>query len=146
MKTTNHNKANHVKTRQKVMVFASQIYKLNPDLTWGEAMAYAWSEIRQQPTAELITFEKADGTTTSRIVFLNWNDYNEVKGTGRPLKRGQILFVDVAKQQSGLRSTISTYLNRITNTSSLDLYLKAEAYKSGLESLKWLKKRVNTAA
>ena len=109
-------KANNVETRRKVMVFASQIYRWNKSwLTWGEAMAYAWSEIRQQPEAQLVTFEKNDGSVSSYVVLTNWKEYVEVKGTGRPTKPGQILFVDLARLQSGFRNpTISTYRDRIT--------------------------------
>lgn len=99
-------------TRQKVCYFAYWIAQ-HTGLSTSEAMTYAWDFVKQHPEATLVTFTKSNGTETTRLVDLNWSNHYQVKGTGRPLKEGQILMVDLAKKEAGMNATISTYHDRI---------------------------------
>lgn len=103
--------------RRKVMVYAHQIMR-HKVMSWSEALIEAWDFI---PTSEstLVRFEKVDRKTgqrteVSRVVSQDWTKYYTVKGTGRPLKEGQILFADLARVSAGASNVIiSTYRDRI---------------------------------
>lgn len=103
--------------RRKVMVYAHQIMR-HKVLSWSEALVEAWSFIRSND-ATLIVFDKVnrktgERTRTCRIVSPQWQSFYKVKGTGRPLKEGQVLFADLARVSAGSRNVlISTYRDRI---------------------------------
>lgn len=99
--------------RKKVFVYAHQLRRHN-DLTLSEALIEAWDFIKSNQDVQLLTFKKVrTDELCKRIVATDWSKYYEVKGTGRPLKPGQVLFADLAKVASGKRAIISTYEDRI---------------------------------
>jgi hypothetical protein len=109
-------KLNRIDIMRKVAVFARQILRHNQDLTLSEAMYYAWDEMKKFGSEyRLIKFTKTNGEIVSRIVTAApAHTIIKVKGTGRPLKPGQVWFCDVARLQSGKRgAAISTYTNNI---------------------------------
>lgn len=97
----------------KVMIFANQLRK-HAGLSASDALTYAWDYVRNNRNdLHILKATKKDGTTTTRIVLTDWNKYNSIKGTGRATKPGQRLFVDAAKHEAGLFSTVSFYEDRI---------------------------------
>lgn len=101
---------------RKVTVFARQLMRHEKELTFGEIMIYAWDEMKKfGHLYELKKYKNTKGVVCQRIVLRDkWINHNTVKGTGRPLKEGQLLFVDVARLHCGARnSTISMYKNNI---------------------------------
>lgn len=98
-----------MKLSQKAMILANQLRKYS-NLTKSEALTYAWDYVKNHnDELHVLKAAKKNGTVTSRVVFTNWNEYNTVKGTGRATKPNQRLFVDVAKREAGLPSTVSFY-------------------------------------
>lgn len=106
-------------------VLASQIYRASKNTetpsTWAECMSWAWLMVKH--TAQnftLVEFTKNDGTVCRRVVSEDLSYYIEFKGTGRPLKEGQVIFVDLGKYVvTGENFIISTYTNRITRREKL---------------------------
>lgn len=95
-------------------VFGRQIVK-QAGWSLAEAMWYAWDELKKfGDDYRLVKFRKVGGEIAQRIVEVaRWSDTHEVKGTGRPLKEGQVLFTDVVRKQAGKYDTISAYLPNI---------------------------------
>lgn len=104
-------KQSHKQLIRKVTVFARQLMRYETDLTFSEIMWYAWDEMKKfADNYRLVKFEKVNGEVIQRVILsCNWSDIYEVKGTGRPLAPGRVLFVDAAKINSGKAATISTY-------------------------------------
>lgn len=102
---------------EMIATFAKQLHGYyGESIDRPTAVLFGWDFItgeRHLHTINLVTFYLTDGSITTRVVDLNWNAYNEVTGTGRPLKPGQTLMVDLVKETAGMHSTISTYENRI---------------------------------
>ena len=71
--------------------------------------------IDNEASVYILEANDTKGNFSRRCVFTNWNAHNEVKGTGRPTKPGQILFVDLAAKlvQSRRGSTRSFYEENI---------------------------------
>ena len=99
---------------RKVFIYAHGLRKNNPNLNLSTALKLAWSFIKANPTVKVLTFKKVKSDKlTNRIVSENWQQFHTVTGTGRPLKEGQKLFVDLTKVATGKRPIISTYQDRI---------------------------------
>lgn len=99
--------------KSKIVTFANRYRKLT-GCSQSEAFSYAWAFVREfQNDLFLLTAKSVKGQVSSRVVFQDWNAFNEVKGTGRPTKPGQRLFVDAAKMKAGVPSTISFYESNI---------------------------------
>ena len=90
---------------------AAQIYNAKPGAcTWSFAMKFAWSMVKESgSTFELVTAVKINGTVTRRVVSSNICEYYEVKGTGRPVKPGITLFVDLGKFAAEATSFIISF-------------------------------------
>lgn len=102
-------------TIRKICVFARQLMKHDADLSLSDAMTYASSEIKLFPHKYMILkFKNVSGKIEQRIILnAGWSELNKVKGTGRPLKENQRLFIDAVKMHTGKPSTISTYVQNI---------------------------------
>lgn len=104
---------------------ATQIYRASKNTktpsTWAESMSWPWLMVKNTAqTFTLVEFTKNDGTVCRRVVSENLSYYVEFKGTGRPLKEGQVLFVDLGKYVTqGENFIISTYSDRITRRVNL---------------------------
>lgn len=104
---------------------AAQIYreskKQDAPISWSEAMQTAWLMVNKtQQDFTLVTFTKIDGTVCRRVVSENVSLYYTPKGTGRPLKEGQILFVDLGKYVANSdRFLISAYSDKIISRVTL---------------------------
>ena len=104
------------------MTLAHQMKKHDNDLVWADAVKDAWSFIKDEnELIELISFFKVDRKTgdkkesVNRVIFRkHWSKFYTPKGTGRPLKKGQVLMVDVARWATKSKNfLISTYEDRI---------------------------------
>lgn len=93
---------------QKAMVLANQLRR-HKKITLSEALSSAWSIVKKEASAILLTFETTAKKVCKRLVYSDWSKFVSVKGTGRPTKPGQRLFADVAKLECGLPAIISTY-------------------------------------
>ena len=104
-----------IKKTKKAMTLAAGIMKNAKEVTRKEAMITAWAAIKKAGNAfKYLEATKVDGTLTKRIVLTNWIEHNRVKGTGRPLKPGQRLFIDVAKAMAKCKNTtVSFYIDNI---------------------------------
>ncbi len=92
---------------------AAQIRRNDANQTRSTSMRAAWATIKAAPSAEVVTFQKTDGTICSRVVCTQWGAYHTVKGTGSETKPGQVLFADLAKVAANKNPIISTYKSRI---------------------------------
>lgn len=92
----------------KAMTLANQLRRYEK-LSMSDALRYAWSVVKKETSAILLTFETTAKKVCKRLVYSDWSKFVTVKGTGRPTKPGQRLFADVAKLECGLPSIISTY-------------------------------------
>lgn len=93
--------------KSMVMLISHGLTK-NSKITQAQALKKAWDLAKaNEHNAFILIATKKDGSKMKRVVFENWFAYNEVKGTGRPLKEGLKLFVDVAKMECGINSTIT---------------------------------------
>ena len=110
-------KSNLTTLRRKVLVLAHQLRR-HQNLTFGEAQKMAWAKLKAEGGV-LIVFNKVNRKTgketlAKRIISRNWLNFYTPKGTGRPLKAGQILMVDLARVWTDCQYfLISTYQNRI---------------------------------
>lgn len=93
---------------QKAMVLAHQLKGHNASLSFSEALRYAWDIVKKE-AVKIVTFLKGGKTPTTRIVSDNLTGFVSGNSNGRSLKPGQVLFVDVAKRESGIAPIISTY-------------------------------------
>ncbi len=84
---------------KKAMTFATQLAKNKFSESWKECLQTAWNEIKANPSKYVyISFEKVCGKVAKRVILsANWSSRYEVKGTGRPLKENQRLYLDAAK-------------------------------------------------
>lgn len=105
---------------RKVTVFARQLMRHNKDMDIGQCMWYAWDEMKKFPeNYRLVKFIKIDKKTGKETICQrvisssNWSDHYSVKGTGTPLAKERVLFVDAARLHSGINGSISTYTDRI---------------------------------
>lgn len=108
-------KLTRIQQLRKVAAFARQLMR-HGGLTLGEAMTYAWDEMKKYgKDYQLVKFQKQNGDIVSRVVMFGpAHNYIKVKGTGRPLKPGQVWFADAARMHAGKRNiAISTYSNLI---------------------------------
>lgn len=104
---------------------AVQIYRASKGckngFSWADSMKLAWTMING--TAQnftFVSFTKNNGTVTNRVVSEDLKTYWTPTGTGRPMKEGQVLFVDLGKYVvTGENFLISTYSNRIIRRESL---------------------------
>lgn len=102
-----------IKKTTKAMTLAAGIMKNQPEITRSEALKMAWRWVKKANDMLLfLEATKVNGTITKRIVRDNWSEVNEVKGTGRPLKEGQRLFVDVAKALAGRHNTTVSFYQK----------------------------------
>lgn len=118
-------KITHRQMLQKVMVFAGQIMRHDSELTRADAMKEAWATMKSEGEKyRLIKFTKIIKATKKRpeqtiilqrIVMADSPfNYYTPKGTGRPLKEGQVLFADAARIRCQKDYVlISTYQDRI---------------------------------
>lgn len=107
----------------KIMILRNQFAKHQPFATSGFAtrkewmsdlMKQAWYVVRTHDNElHIVEATNKAGQKISRVVFTNWNRYNEVKGSGKAKPAGLILLVDAAKHYSGKPSTISFYESNI---------------------------------
>lgn len=105
---------------------AAQIYrqmkKTDDPITWSDAMSWAWLMVNKTyQELTLVTFTKVkDGSTCRRVVSENVSLYYTPKGTGRPMKENQVLFVDLGKYVvDGSSFLISTYTDKIVSRVNL---------------------------
>lgn len=105
------------KNARKALAFANQLVRQETDgvLTRKELFEYAWDEIHNfGDDYRYVKFEKVNGEVATRLVYAgHWSEHYTPKGTGRPMKPGQVGLIDAAKKHTGKRSFISTYLSRI---------------------------------
>lgn len=96
-------------------VLARAFMRIDSDFDLSTSLKLAWYLIKNfEDDLQLIEFITVKGQVKQRIVYVQpWSFFNKVKGTGRPLKKGQKLFVDVSKHFLCQWSTISTYENNI---------------------------------
>lgn len=95
-----------------LFILANRLVKTSGK-TRKECFADAKEFLQENPTAVILTANDTRGNLSTRVVFTDWNKHNEVKGTGRPLKPGQMLFVDLAKRLAGKHDTVSFYQGNI---------------------------------
>jgi hypothetical protein len=95
-------------TRQKVFILANRLVKLS-GMDRPQAMRTAWSFVKSQD-AKIYTLQtvKKNGTLLSTVVYVDWVNFNEVKGTGRPTPSYLQLFTDVAKFLTLQKSTTTS--------------------------------------
>jgi predicted HNH restriction endonuclease len=98
---------------RKVAIAAHQFLKHDPTVTTkSEAFKKAWKFVRENPCVRILKFKKVSGIEASRLIDCNV-DY-QIKGTGRPLKPGQKMYVDVIRSEvKGRAMYLSTYQNNI---------------------------------
>lgn len=117
------------------MILARDMMKHAPDMPRWEALGRAWKYIQENlETTYALYFTKRDRKDPeiiteycNRIVKLDLDGHLTFKGTGRPLKPGQRMFVDVSRmlakewyernypdQEVKMNEIISTYKDRIT--------------------------------
>lgn len=103
------------KLRGTAMLLAYQILKSDPTCTQSEAGKRAWALAKHYEGQSLIIDGvKVDGKTKlKRVVLDAWGTYNTIKGTGKPLKPGRKLFVDLAKLECNKPSTLSVLLSNV---------------------------------
>ena len=95
-----------------LFILANRLVKTSGK-TRKECFADAKQFLQDNQDAQILTAYDTRGKLSTRVVFTNWTDHNTVKGTGRPLKEGQRLFVDIAKKLAGKPSTVSFYQHNI---------------------------------
>lgn len=84
--------------RRKAMTLAHSLKKQLPShIPWSIIVKTAWSKIKKMKAPHMMYWRKTDGTLAKRIVLIDIEGHLTFKGTGKPLKPKQRLFVDVAK-------------------------------------------------
>lgn len=110
----------HRQRSRMAAIIARSFMKQRPgQYSLSTAMRAAWCMVKYYDQhLRIVKFEKVNGSITQRVVFTeSWSKFYQIKGTGRKLKEGQVLFVDVAKYAINKdRATISTYLYNIIET------------------------------
>lgn len=85
--------------RRKALTLAQDMRKHLPTtVKWATCLRRAWRHVLRNPdTTHMIFWKKVDGSFARRVVNLDPTGHMTFKGTGKPLKPGQRLFVDLAK-------------------------------------------------
>ena len=110
---------------QKIVTLSRNYWKIvnDEDIAIEEALCIGYDFVinqRWEREISVVTFIKSDGAIVTKVVDKNWAATHEVKGTGRPLKAGQVIFTDLSKTLAGVSwDTVSTYTDRILFDSSL---------------------------
>ena len=104
-----------MKQISKVNILAAQYRAADKQVSRSESMTAAWKLIKENPTAEVITFQKVDGkTTTTRVISRNWTKFQAPKGGESKLKEGQFVAADLSKVLTGCPNcVISIYTKNI---------------------------------
>lgn len=106
-------KRNDMKNITKVNILAAQIRKAN-GTNRSQSMKQAWAIIISTPAASILTFtKKSNGTTVTRVVASNWQDFQPPVGGRSTNKPDQILFADLCKVAVGVPCIISTFSQNI---------------------------------
>lgn len=92
----------------KAIVLANQLRRYEK-LSLSDALRYAWSVVKAETSAVLLTFKTTAQKVCKRLVYSDWSKFYTPTGNGRKSKPGQRLFADVAKVECGLPAIISTY-------------------------------------
>lgn len=92
----------------KAIVLAHQLRR-HEKLSMSDALRYAWSVVKYETEAILLTFKTTAQKVCKRLVSANIKKYYTPNGNGRKPKEGQQLFIDLAKVECGLPCIISTY-------------------------------------
>ena len=83
--------------------------------TWAEAFGRAWATMRDAQakgaSLELVTFEKKDGSTTTRVVTSDWPKFSAPRG-GSPRPDYLRVVADLAKVATGKQPVISYYRDK----------------------------------
>lgn len=96
-------------------VLARAFMRVDKDFDLSTSLKLAWYIVKNfEDSLQLIHFVTVKGQVKQRVVYVEpWSYFYEVKGTGRPLKEGLNLFVDVAKHFLCKHATVSIYSNNI---------------------------------
>ena len=114
-RSTDNRKLTHRQRSRMSATLARQLMKADKELSLGDAMRQAWAEIKaDERQFKFVEYRKVSGKVVRKVIMAGHiSEYFTPKGTGRPLKPNQRLYVDAGCHLLGKYAIRSYYTDSI---------------------------------